>query len=93
VDRGRMLRLRAEMRLPGRAWLELAADSRGSASTYRQRAIFFPRGLSGRLYWLAVLPFHGIIFRAMSRNITRAAVAGARSPETGATDGAQAETR
>jgi uncharacterized protein YbjT (DUF2867 family) len=92
VDRGRMLRLRAEMRLPGRAWLELAADSRGSASTYRQRAIFFPRGLSGRLYWLAVLPFHGIIFRAMSRNITRAAVAAARSPQSGATDGPQAET-
>jgi uncharacterized protein DUF2867 len=40
---------------------------------YRQRAIFFPKGLSGRLYRPAVLPFHGLIFPAMSRNITAAA--------------------
>lgn len=86
INRGQSLRLRAEMRLPGRAWLELAADSHGAGSTYRQRAIFFPRGLSGRLYWLAVLPFHGIIFQAMSRNITRAAAALAASGTAGAAD-------
>jgi uncharacterized protein YbjT (DUF2867 family) len=73
IDRGRLLRLRAEMRAPGRAWLELAVEPEGSGSRYRQRAIFFPKGLSGRLYWLAVLPFHGVIFPAMSRNITAAA--------------------
>ena len=49
-------------------WSPTAAGSR-----YRQRAIFFPKGLSGRLYWLAVLPFHSLIFPAMSRNITAAA--------------------
>ena len=45
----------------------------GDGPPYRQRAIFFPKGLSGRLYWLAVLPFHSLIFPAMSRNITAAA--------------------
>jgi uncharacterized protein YbjT (DUF2867 family) len=73
IDRGRLLRLRAEMRAPGRAWLELSVEPDGSGSRYRQRAIFFPKGLSGRLYWLAVLPFHSLIFPAMARNITGAA--------------------
>jgi uncharacterized protein YbjT (DUF2867 family) len=73
IERGRLLRLRAEMRAPGRAWLELCVEPDGTGSRYSQRAIFFPRGLSGRLYWLAVLPFHSIIFPAMSRNITAAA--------------------
>lgn len=73
IDRGKMLRLRAEMRAPGRAWLELSVEPDGAGSRYRQRAIFFPKGLSGRLYWLAVLPFHSLIFPAMSRNITAAA--------------------
>ena len=73
IERGRLLRLRAEMRAPGRAWLELSVEPDGGGSRYRQRAIFFPKGLSGRLYWLAVLPFHSLIFPAMSRNITAAA--------------------
>lgn len=73
IDRGKMLRLRAEMRAPGRAWLELSVEPDGAGSRYRQRAIFFPKGLSGRLYWLAVLPFHSLIFPAMARNITAAA--------------------
>jgi uncharacterized protein YbjT (DUF2867 family) len=73
IDRGKLLRLRAEMRAPGRAWLELSVEPDGNGSRYRQRAIFFPKGLSGRLYWLAVLPFHSLIFPAMARNITGAA--------------------
>ena len=73
IERGRLLRLRAEMRAPGRAWLELSVEPEGTGSRYRQRAIFFPKGLSGRLYWLAVLPFHSVIFPAMSHNITAAA--------------------
>ena len=73
IERGKLLRLRAEMRAPGRAWLELSVEPDGTGSRYRQRAIFFPKGLSGRLYWLAVLPFHSLIFPAMSRNITAAA--------------------
>jgi uncharacterized protein YbjT (DUF2867 family) len=73
IERGRMLRLRAEMRAPGRAWLELSVEPDGTGSRYRQRAVFFPKGLSGRLYWLAVLPFHSLIFPAMSHNIMAAA--------------------
>ena len=57
----------------------------GTGSRYRQRAIFFPKGLSGKLYWLAVLPFHSLIFPAMARNITTAAqkIAGADSAGAG----------
>jgi uncharacterized protein YbjT (DUF2867 family) len=74
LDRPHLLRLRAEMRLPGRAWLELSAvaDPTGG-SIYRQRAIFEPRGLSGHLYWMSIAPLHNIIFGGMARNITGAA--------------------
>jgi hypothetical protein len=72
-----MLRLRAEMRLPGLAWLELAiaerpGDRDGTRRVlFRQRALFHPRGLLGHLYWWSVAPFHGIVFGGMSRNIAR----------------------
>jgi uncharacterized protein YbjT (DUF2867 family) len=76
LDPGRLLRLRAEMRLPGLAWLDLcvSADDDGR-SRYRQRALFHPRGLPGQLYWWAVWPFHGIVFGGMLRNIRREAEA------------------
>ncbi len=71
LDRPHLLRLRAEMRLPGRAWLELSATpGPGGGSVYRQRAIFEPHGFAGHLYWKAILPFHGIVFGGMARNIT-----------------------
>ncbi len=73
LERGKLLVLRAEMRLPGLAWLEMEVLPQGSGSLYRQRAVFFPKGLSGRLYWFAVLPFHGIIFSGMANRITAAA--------------------
>ncbi len=76
IDRGRSLRLRAEMKLPGRAWLELTVDDSGDGgSRYRQRAVFFPSGLGGRLYWAAILPFHGVIFSGMVNRIVAAAEA------------------
>jgi hypothetical protein len=76
LDRGHFLRLRAEMKLPGPAWLELTAEpDPDGGSTYLQRAIFFPRGLAGRLYWFSILPFHGIIFAGMAASITAAAEA------------------
>ncbi|MFR9725641.1 SDR family oxidoreductase [Streptomyces sp. MS19] len=74
IARPRLLRLRAEMRLPGRAWLELAVDpAPGDRALYRQRAVFRPRGLSGHLYWWAVSPFHAVVFRGMVRNIAATA--------------------
>jgi len=71
---GSLLRLRAEMKLPGLAWLELMAgrDSRGQ-TIYTQRAIFQPHGLAGHAYWLSVAPFHGVVFGRMLHNITAAA--------------------
>jgi uncharacterized protein YbjT (DUF2867 family) len=77
VQRGHRLRLRAEMRVPGRAWLELTVTPDGAGgSVYRQRAEFEPRGLAGHLYWKAISPFHAVIFGGMARNITGAAAAG-----------------
>ncbi|MGI5232744.1 SDR family oxidoreductase [Actinoallomurus sp. CA-142502] len=73
LDPGRLLRLRAEMRLPGLAWLDLSIDERDGRTWFRQRALFHPRGLPGQLYWWAVWPFHGIVFGHMQRNIRRAA--------------------
>jgi uncharacterized protein YbjT (DUF2867 family) len=71
---GRMLRLRAEMRLPGLAWLELHVRAEGTGARYRQRAVFHPRGLAGQLYWWSIKPLHGLIFGAMARNLTRRAL-------------------
>lgn len=73
IDRGRSLRLRAEMRMPGRGWLELGVEPSGEGSLYRQRAVYFPKGLAGRLYWAVLLPFHGIIFGGMIASILQAA--------------------
>jgi uncharacterized protein YbjT (DUF2867 family) len=69
-----LLRLRAEMRLPGLAWLELGIreefDRRGHPVTvYTQRALFHPRGFPGHAYWKAMAPFHGLIFGPMLSNI------------------------
>lgn len=70
---GRLLRLRAEMRLPGLAWLELGVARSGDRTVYTQRAIFHPRGLLGHLYWWAISPFHGLIFGRMPVNVAAAA--------------------
>ncbi|MEV4315106.1 SDR family oxidoreductase [Actinocrispum sp. NPDC049592] len=70
LERPHLLRLRAEMRLPGRAWLELSVIPDEHGATYVQRAIFEPHGLSGHLYWKSVAPFHSVVFGGMARNIT-----------------------
>ncbi|ETA03111.1 SDR family oxidoreductase [Frankia sp. B2] len=74
IEPGHLLRLRAEMKLPGEAWLELRSmvDSEGT-TTYSQRASFLPRGLPGQLYWWSVSPFHAAVFGGMLRNIVRKA--------------------
>jgi uncharacterized protein YbjT (DUF2867 family) len=72
---GSLLRLRAEMKVPGLAWLEFhVAPAEGGRSTLRQRATFFPHGLAGQAYWYAVVPFHGAVFPTMLRRISAAAV-------------------
>ncbi|WDZ85021.1 SDR family oxidoreductase [Micromonospora cathayae] len=78
---GELLRLRAEMRLPGRAWLEMRAEADGDGgSRYVQRAVFLPRGLAGHAYWAAVAPFHAVVFGGMARNIARGAEQAGTSP-------------
>jgi uncharacterized protein YbjT (DUF2867 family) len=67
------LRLRAEMRLPGLAWLTWQISDDHGRTTVTQVASFRPRGLLGRLYWGAVLPFHRFIFPTMLERIVAAA--------------------
>jgi hypothetical protein len=72
---GRLLRLRAEMKVPGLAWLEFhVSPAPGGGTTLRQRATFFPHGLAGQAYWYSVLPFHGVVFPTMVTRISAAAV-------------------
>ncbi|MEM6685753.1 MAG: SDR family oxidoreductase [Bacteroidota bacterium] len=61
------LLLFAEMRLPGEAWLEFKIEK----EYLLQRAIFRPKGIWGRLYWYAVLPFHGFIFNGMISKLVK----------------------
>jgi hypothetical protein len=67
-----LLRLRAEMKLPGRAWLEFEVRPSGRGSTVRQTAVFDPTGLPGLLYWYGVYPLHAAVFRGMIAGIARA---------------------
>jgi len=66
----RLLRLAAEMKLPGRGWLQLEVTPQaGGRSEIRQTAIFDPAGLAGLLYWYALYPIHALIIRGMLREI------------------------
>ena len=69
----RLLRLQAEMKVPGRAWLEFEVSGDDQHSTIRQTAIFDPVGLFGLAYWYALFPLHKIVFAGMLRNVVRAA--------------------
>lgn len=77
ADAGGILRLHAEMRLPGRAWLEWRIDPSTEpgwpGTLFTQRALFAPRGVLGHLYWWALVPFHGPIFRSMLLALAREA--------------------
>jgi hypothetical protein len=70
-----LLRLRAEMKLPGLAWLQFESLAReGGGTTLRQTAFFEPRGIFGYAYWYSVLPFHALIFGNMADRIVDEAV-------------------
>jgi uncharacterized protein YbjT (DUF2867 family) len=91
IERGSFLRFRAEMRMPGRAWLELGASAEGDGARYRQRAVYFPKGLTGRMYWWVIVPFHDMIFSGMANRITAEAEATARARGRPLAPDAQAE--
>ncbi len=78
LEPGRLLRLSAEMKVPGRAWLEFEVVPRGAGATIRQTAAFDPVGLFGLIYWYLLYPVHHLIFAGMLAGIARAAVMPAR---------------
>jgi uncharacterized protein YbjT (DUF2867 family) len=74
VEPGRLLRLRAEMKVPGLAWLEFVVEPADEGrSCLTQTAYFEPRGLGGFLYWYGLYPIHQLIFRALIRAVARRA--------------------
>jgi Protein of unknown function (DUF2867) len=83
IEPGKLLRLRAEMKLPGLAWLEMSVGQDfDGMTTYSQRAIFRPLGLAGHAYWRSISPFHGVVFGGMLQNITAAAEQAERADGT-----------
>lgn len=86
VEPDRRLRLFAEMKLPGRAWLEFETLPDDDGSRITQTATFVPIGVLGVLYWYALWPVHELVFRGMLRNLARnaeslAAAASSMPPE------------
>jgi hypothetical protein len=75
-----VLRLFAEMKVPGRAWLQFEVEPVEAGCRIRQTAIFEPRGLGGSLYWYTLYPIHRMIFAGMLRRI------GERAATTSASD-------
>lgn len=75
----RRLRLRAEMKLPGRAWLEFEVVPREGGATIRQTALFDAVGLFGLVYWYGVYPLHRLVFAGLLDGISRAATTRRRS--------------
>ena len=74
VEENRLLRLRAEMRVPGRAWLEFQVQPQGGgAASLTQRAFFAPKGVAGLAYWYGLYPIHGLIFSGLIKEIARRA--------------------
>jgi uncharacterized protein YbjT (DUF2867 family) len=70
IERPNLLRLRAEMKLPGLAWLEFRVEKTSQGKTLlTQRALYHPRGLFGHIYWWAVFPMHGIVFPSMAKKL------------------------
>jgi uncharacterized protein YbjT (DUF2867 family) len=80
IEPGRLLRLAAEMRLPGRAWLVFEVEPDVAGSVIRQTALFDPVGLRGLAYWYALYPVHRLVFGGMLRGIGERVRRGAGSP-------------
>ncbi|MGO8683046.1 MAG: DUF2867 domain-containing protein [Thermoleophilia bacterium] len=69
VEAGRLLRLRAEMKVPGPAWLQFEAKPDGDGTLLIQTAYFAPKGLAGLAYWYGLYPIHSAIFSGMMRKL------------------------
>ncbi|MBN1478956.1 SDR family oxidoreductase [candidate division KSB1 bacterium] len=77
LESPKYLKLFAEMKLPGKAWLEFEVTPQNGDSIIRQTATFYPLGLAGLLYWYGIYPLHALVFRSMIRKIARRAERGA----------------
>ena len=75
LEPGHLLRLRAEMKLPGEAWLQFEVQPDPVGARVEQTAFFEPRGLLGHVYWVAALPFHRFLFPGLLRAIKERAEA------------------
>ncbi|MBK8034647.1 MAG: SDR family oxidoreductase [Chloroflexi bacterium] len=74
VERDKLLRLRAEMKVPGLAWLQFKAEPLEDGNTHLiQTAFFAPKGLFGLLYWYILYPLHSLIFSGMIRKLAQRA--------------------
>jgi uncharacterized protein YbjT (DUF2867 family) len=81
IDPPHLLRLAAEMKLPGRAWLQYRVEPDGDGAVIRQTAFFDPDGIFGRLYWYAFAPAHQIMFPRILRGIANAVATNSPDPE------------
>lgn len=73
LEEDKMMRLRAEMKVPGKAWLQFEIIPKGGKSQLVQTALYAPKGLLGALYWYALYPAHLFLFGSMARNVVKAA--------------------
>lgn len=73
-EQNRLLSLNAEMKLPGRAWLQFEVEPCAEGSRIRQTAIFDPVGLPALVYWYGLYPLHQVVFAGMLRGVSRAAL-------------------
>jgi len=69
VEKNRLMRLRAEMKVPGKAWLEFQSQPQEDKTLLTVTAYFDPHGLPGFLYWYAMFPFHKFIFKGLTRGL------------------------
>jgi hypothetical protein len=81
LESGRLLRLVAEMKIPGRLWLQFEVDAMDDDSVVRQTTVFDPAGFVGLAYWYLLYPVHHRIFSRMLRGIQRATPSRSPQPE------------
>jgi uncharacterized protein YbjT (DUF2867 family) len=91
VEKNRLLRLRAEMKLPGKGWLQFESIPQDDKTLLIVTAYFAPHGLFGFLYWYAMWPFHKFIFDGLTRQVASRAHLLARVAPSPAGRGARGE--
>ena len=73
LEKDKLMRLRAEMIVPGKAWLQFEIVPKGNQTQLVQTALYAPKGLLGLAYWYASYPAHLFLFGSMARKIAQAA--------------------